>query len=162
MIGEPNSQVLLASDSGYGFIATLSELASRNKAGKFILRVSPGGRAVVPAPVPADCECLIAAVSNIGKLLVFEADELPELAKGKGNKIIGIPTKKYKEGEERLVAVAVIPEEGNLQVFNGTRRMTIKWDDLDDYYYERGRRGNLLPRGWRKADRLAAEQESAE
>jgi len=60
------------------------------------------------------------------------------------------------------VAVAVVPEEGNLHVFSGTRRMTIKWGDLDDYYYERGRRGNLLPRGWRKADRLAAEEEAPE
>ena len=162
MIGEPESQYLLASDSGYGFIATLSDLVSRNKAGKSILRVPQGGKAVVPAPLPADCECLIAAVSNLGKLLIFEAEELPELAKGKGNKIIGIPTKKYKEGEERLVAVAVIPEEGNLQVISGSRRMTIKWNDLDDYYYERGRRGNLLPRGWRKADGLAAEVEETD
>ncbi|MFQ5982608.1 MAG: DNA gyrase C-terminal beta-propeller domain-containing protein, partial [Woeseiaceae bacterium] len=157
MIGEPESQYLLASDSGYGFIATLGDLVSRNKAGKAVMRVPAGGKAVVPAPVPADCESLIAAVSSIGKLLVFEAEELPELAKGKGNKIIGIPAKKYKEGEERLTAVAVIPEDGNLQVICGTRRMTIKWDDLDDYYYERGRRGNLLPRGWRKVDRLAGE-----
>ena len=160
MIGDPDSKYLLASDAGYGFIATLSDLISRNKAGKSILRVPPGGRAVVPAPVPADCECLIAAVTSIGKLLVFEAEELPELAKGKGNKIIGIPTKIYKEGAEKLVAVAVIAEEGNLQVHSGARRMTIRWDDLDDYYYERGRRGNLLPQGWRKVERLAAEQES--
>ena len=159
MIGDPDSQVLLASDAGYGFIATLSDLISRNKAGKSILRVPPGGRAVVPAPVPADCECLIAAVTSIGKLLVFEAEELPELTKGKGNKIIGIPSRKYKEGEEKLVAVAVIAEEGNLQVLSGTRRMTIKWDDLDDYYYERGRRGNLLPQGWRKVEGLVAEQD---
>ena len=159
MIGDPDSKYLLASDAGYGFVATLSDLISRNKAGKSILRVPPGGRAVVPAPVPADCECLIAAVTSIGKLLVFEAEELPELAKGKGNKIIGIPTKIYKEGAEKLVAVAVIAEEGNLQVFSGVRRMTIKWDDLDDYYYERGRRGNLLPQGWRKVERLSAEQE---
>ncbi|MEE8538356.1 MAG: DNA topoisomerase IV subunit A [Woeseiaceae bacterium] len=160
MIGDPDSKYLLASDAGYGFIATLSDLVSRNKAGKSILRVPPGGRAVVPAPVPADCECLIAAVTSIGKLLVFEAEELPELGKGKGNKIIGIPTKVYKEGAEKLVAVAVIPEEGNLQVLSGARRMTIRWDDLDDYYYERGRRGNLLPQGWRKVERLAVEQES--
>jgi len=160
MIGDPDSKYLLASDAGYGFIATLSDLISRNKAGKSILRVPPGGRAVVPAPVPVDCECLIAAVTSIGKLLVFEAEELPELAKGKGNKIIGIPTKIYKEGAEKLVAVAVIAEEGNLQVHSGARRMTIRWDDLDDYYYERGRRGNLLPQGWRKVERLAAEQES--
>jgi topoisomerase-4 subunit A len=124
--------------------------------------VPPAGKAVVPAPVPAGCECLIAAVSSIGKLLVFEAEELPQLAKGKGNKIIGIPPKQYKDGKEKLVAVAVIPEDGNLQVISGSRRMTIKWNDLDDYYYERGRRGNLLPRGWRKVDRLAAEAEETE
>ena len=59
-----------------------------------------GGKAVVPAPVPADTECLIAAVSSIGRLLMFEMDELPELAKGKGNKLINIPGKKYQGGEE--------------------------------------------------------------
>jgi topoisomerase-4 subunit A len=74
MIGDADSQVLLASDSGYGFIAILEDLVSRNRAGKSVLRVPPAGKAVVPAPVPAGCECLIAAVSSIGKLLVFEAE----------------------------------------------------------------------------------------
>lgn len=157
MIGETNSKYLLASDAGYGFIATLGDLVSRNKAGKSILRVPVGSRALVPASVPVDCECLIAAVSSLGKLLVFEATELPELAKGKGNKLIGIPPKKYKDGEEKLIAVAVIPKGGNLQVFSGRRRMTVKWNDLDYYYYERGRRGNLLSQGWRKVDYLSAE-----
>ena len=157
MIGELTHQWLLASDAGYGFIATLEELVTRNKAGKSILRVAPGGRAVVPSPVPPDVECLIAAVSSIGRLLCFEMEELPELAKGKGLKLINIPTKKYKAGEEQLVAMAVIPENGNLQVHTGTRMMTIKWDDLDDYYGERALRGSLLPKGWRSVVRLAAE-----
>jgi len=157
MIGDPESKWLLASDAGYGFVAKLADLASRNKAGKLVLRVPPGGRAVVPAPVPADTRCYIAAVSSIGRLLLFEMDELPELAKGKGNKIIGIPGKKYQAGEENMVAVAVVPDGGNLQVKTPSRAMTIKWDDLDDYYGERGRRGALLPKGWRKVDRLAAE-----
>ena len=157
MIGDPESRWLLASDAGYGFIANLGALASRNKAGKAVLRVPAGGRAVVPAPVPADVECLIAAVSSIGRLLLFEMDELPELAKGKGNKIINIPGKKYQAGEEKLVAVAVVPEGGHLQVHTGTRSMTIKWDDVDNYYGERGLRGALLPKGWRKVERLASE-----
>jgi topoisomerase-4 subunit A len=156
MIGDAESKWLLASDAGYGFIATLGVLASRNKAGKSILRVPGGGRAVVPAPVPPDGECLIAAVSSIGRLLLFEMDELPELAKGKGNKIIGIPGKKYQAGEEKLAALAVVPEGGTLQIETATRAMTIKWDDLDDYRGERGRRGALLPKGWRKVERLAA------
>jgi topoisomerase-4 subunit A len=154
MIGDNEQKYLLASDAGYGFIATLEDLVTRNKAGKAILRVPAGGKAVVPAPVLAGAECLIAAVSSIGRLLMFEMDELPELAKGKGNKLLNIPGKKYQSGEEKLIAVAVVPEDGNLQVYSATRMMTIKWVDSDPYYGERALRGGLLPRGWRTVDRL--------
>ncbi len=155
MIGEPGQCYLLASDAGYGFIARLEDLVSRNKAGKSILRVPQGGLSVVPAPVPRDAECLIAAVSSIGRLLLFEMDELPEMGKGKGIKLINILTKKYKDGEEKMVAAAVVPEDGHLQVYTGTRMMTLKWNDLDDYYGDRALRGSLLPQGWRKVERLA-------
>jgi topoisomerase-4 subunit A len=154
MIGDNEQKYLLASDAGYGFIATLEDLVTRNKAGKAILRVPPDGKAIVPAPIPKDTECLIAAVSSIGRLLMFEMEDLPELAKGKGNKLLNIPTKKYKAGEERLVAAAVVPEDGDLQVYCGSRMMTIKWNDSDPYYGERALRGGLLPRGWRNVDRL--------
>jgi topoisomerase-4 subunit A len=156
MIGDADQKYLLASDAGYGFIATLEDLVSRNKAGKAVLRVPPGGTVIVPAMVPAGTECLIAAVSNIGRLLLFEMDELPELAKGKGNKLLNIPGPKYKSGEEKMVAAAVVPEEGNLEVHTGTRKMTIKWNDLDHYYGDRALRGSLLPKGWRKVERLAS------
>ena len=155
MIGEADDKYLLASDAGYGFVAKLEDLVSRNKAGKSILRVPSGGKAVVPSPVPRDSECLIAAVSSIGRLLCFEMEDLPELARGKGNKLINIQSKKYKAGEEQLVAAAVVPEDGNLQVHTGTRMMTLKWDDLDDYYGERALRGSMLPKGWRKVERLS-------
>jgi topoisomerase IV subunit A len=154
MIGSNEQKYLLASDAGYGFITTLSDLVSRNKAGKSILRVAQGGKAVVPSAVPAEVECLIAAVSSIGRLLVFEMEELPELAKGKGNKLINIPGPKYKSGEETMVAATVIPEDGSLQVQTGTRMMTIKWNDLDNYYGDRALRGSMLPKGWRKVERL--------
>jgi topoisomerase-4 subunit A len=158
MIGETDQKYLLASDAGYGFIASLGDLVTRNRAGKSVLRVPAGGRAIVPSPVPGNVECLIAAVSSIGRLLIFEMDELPELAKGKGNKLINIPGKKYKSGEETMVAAAVIPEDGNLQVHTGTRVMTIKWHDVDDYYGDRALRGSLLPQGWRKVERLTSSE----
>ena len=154
MIGDSEQKYLLASDAGYGFIATLTDLVSRNKAGKAVLRVPVGGKAVVPARVPADKECLIAAISSIGRLLLFEMEELPELAKGKGNKLINIPGPKYKSGAEKMVAAAVVPEDGHLEVYTGTRKMTIKWNDLDDYYGDRALRGSMLPKGWRKVERL--------
>jgi len=154
MIGDADQKYLLASDAGYGFITTLGDLVSRNKAGKAVLRVPNGGRAIVPSIVPPDSECLIAAVSSPGRLLLFEMEELPELAKGKGNKLLNIPGRKYQSGEEKLIAAAVVPEDGSLQVYSGTRMMTIKWHDLDDYYGDRGLRGSLLPKGWRKVERL--------
>ena len=154
MIGDNDQKYLLASDAGYGFITKLEDLVSRNKAGKAVLRVPQGGKAVVPAPVPKDRECLIAAVSSIGRLLLFEMDELPELAKGKGNKLINIPGPKYKSGEEKMIAAAVVPEDGHLEVHTASRRMTLKWNDLDDYYGDRALRGSLLPKGWRKVERL--------
>jgi topoisomerase-4 subunit A len=154
MIGDAEQKYLLASDAGYGFIATLTDLVSRNKAGKAVLRVPAGGKAVVPAQVPKGKECLIAAVSSIGRLLLFEMEELPELAKGKGNKLINIPGPKYKSGAEQMVAAAVVPEDGHLEVHTATRKMTIKWNDLDDYYGDRALRGSLLPQGWRKVERL--------
>ena len=155
MIGDNEQKFLLASDAGYGFVASLGDLVSRNKAGKAVLRVPAGGKPVVPSPVPAGKECLIAAVSSIGRLLLFEMEELPELAKGKGNKLINIPGPKYKSGEETMVAACVVPEDGSLQVHTASRIMTIKWDDLDDYYGDRALRGSLLPKGWRKVLRLA-------
>ena len=154
MIGANEQKYLLASDAGYGFVATLSDLVSRNKAGKSILRIPPGGKAVVPAAVPTDRECLIAAVSSTGRLLLFEMEELPELAKGKGNKLINIPGPKYKSGDEKMIAAAVVPEDGCLQIHTATRMMTIKWGDVDDYYGDRALRGSMLPKGWRKVERL--------
>ena len=155
MIGDADQRYVVAGDSGYGFVARLGDLVSRNKAGKAVLRLAPDGKAVVPAPVPAGVECVVAAVSSIGRLLMFELDELSERAKGKGNKLIDIPSRKYRSGEEKLVAVAVVPEGSDLSVHTGKRTMTIRWNDSQRYYGERALRGALLPKGWRSVERLA-------
>lgn len=155
MIGDADQRYVVAGDSGYGFVARLGDLVSRNKAGKAVLRLAPGGKAVVPASVPAGVECVVVAVSSIGRLLMFELDELSERAKGKGNKLIDIPSRKYRSGEEKLVAVAVVPEGGDLSVHTGKRTMTIRWNDSQRYYGERALRGALLPKGWRSVERLA-------
>jgi topoisomerase-4 subunit A len=85
---------------------------------------------------------------------VFPAEELPELARGKGNKILGIPSAKFKAGEEKMIAVMVLGEGDGLEIYSGQRKMTLKWEDLEYYDGNRGRRGNMLPRGWRKVDRV--------
>jgi topoisomerase-4 subunit A len=97
----------------------------------------------------------VVAVTTAGHLLAFPGSELPELDKGKGNKLIDIP--KAKLGTERVVAVAVVAPGGTLAVKSGTRTMTLSFKDLDEYVGARATRGGLLPRGWQKVDGLSVE-----
>ena len=83
--------------------------------------------------------------------------ELPQLSRGKGNKIINIPSKRLKSGQEKVVSVAVIGPENKLVVFSGQRHMRLGYHELEQYEGNRGKRGSLLPRGYRKVDRLAVE-----
>jgi topoisomerase-4 subunit A len=156
LIGEPAQRCLLATDAGYGFFVSLGELHSRNRSGKAALKVPAGAGVLVPAPAPAEFpgDAQVAAVSSDGRLLVFPAAELPELARGKGNKIFAIPAAKFRSGEEKLTAVAVLPAGASLLLTCGQRVMTLAPGDLKEYAGGRGRRGALLPRGWRKVDRL--------
>jgi topoisomerase-4 subunit A len=104
-------------------------------------------------PVPA-ADALVAVVNTEGRLLVFPVSELPEMPRGKGNKLFGIPTKKADAREELLVAVAVVPAGGKLVVWCGDRPMTLSARDLDEYRGERAQRGAMLSRNYRKVDRL--------
>ncbi|MCZ6536976.1 MAG: DNA topoisomerase IV subunit A [Gammaproteobacteria bacterium] len=158
MMGEADDKWLLASTAGYGFIVRTGDLQSRNKAGKAALKVPPGAGVVVPAKVAGDAQDLwVVAATNAGHLLSFPLAELPEMAKGKGNKIIGIPKKKLDGGEERLVAVAVIGPQQKLTISCDQRHMTLGYHEMDRYEGSRGLRGALLPRGWRKVSGLRTE-----
>ncbi|MGD8977166.1 MAG: DNA topoisomerase IV subunit A [Gammaproteobacteria bacterium] len=156
MTGTPEDRWLLATDAGFGFVARLADLYSRNRSGKSVLRVPKGGRVLIPAPVPPEEGAMVAAVSDGGRLLCFPLEELPELARGKGNKILGIPGKKFAAGEEAMVSVVALGADASLKVCSGQRVMTLKPRDLEHYLGARGRRGALLPRGWRKVERLLA------
>jgi topoisomerase-4 subunit A len=109
-----------------------------------------------PAPVPGD-DALVAVTSEGGKLLVFPVKDVPELARGKGNKLFDIPTKKFASREDFLTAMTVVPKDKSLVVRSGDRKMTIEWKDLKDYRGQRAQRGSVLPRGWRTVDVLETE-----
>jgi topoisomerase IV subunit A len=157
LIGAPDDRWLLCASDGYGFIVRLDELVSRNRSGKHVLKASGAARVLRPCPVPAGEGTLVAAVSDGGKLLCFPLAELPELARGRGNKMLGIDAKKFAAGEETMVAAVALPAGAALRVVCGQRTMTLKARDLEAYLGERARRGSLLPRGWRKVDDLAVD-----
>ncbi|SHF19316.1 topoisomerase-4 subunit A [Microbulbifer donghaiensis] len=154
LMGADDQRVLLASDAGYGFIARLADLQSRNKAGKAMLSLPKSARVLPPCEVKNPDEALLAAVTSEGRMLVFPVSELPELAKGKGNKIINIPSARAASREEIVVGVAVLEGNAHLVIHAGKRHTKIKVSELDHYHGERGRRGNKLPRGFQKVDRV--------
>jgi topoisomerase-4 subunit A len=153
--GDNDTRFVIASSHGYGFVTRFENLTGRNKAGKALLSLGEGARVLQPALVGDVAADRIVAVTSAGHVLAFALSDLPELDKGKGNKIVEIP--KAKRGTERVVAVAVVPPSGKLQVKSGSRTMTLSFRELDDYVGTRGSRGGLLPRGWQKVDGLAVE-----
>jgi len=158
LLADDSQRFLLASDAGYGFVALYSDLQGKNRAGKGVLSLPKGGRVLQPAAVPAQDEGVwVAAVSNEGRLLVFPLADLPQLARGKGNKIMGIPSTRVQSREEFLVAVRVITEAQAVVIVAGKRHLTLKFSELEHYRGERGRRGNKLPRGFQKVDGLRVE-----
>ncbi|MBS0211961.1 MAG: DNA topoisomerase IV subunit A [Proteobacteria bacterium] len=154
--GEPDTPLVLASSFGYGFLTRFENLVGRQKAGKAVLSLPEGARVLAPALVRDAASDRLAVVTSAGHLLVFAVADLPELDKGKGNKLIEIP--RAKIGTERVAAIAAIAEGGALLVYSGQRApMRLAWKELDAYAGARASRGGLLPRGWQKIDGLAVE-----
>ncbi|WP_237067497.1 DNA topoisomerase IV subunit A [Microbulbifer guangxiensis] len=154
LMGADEQRVLLASDAGYGFVAKLGDLQSRNKAGKAMLTLPKNARVLPPQEIENPDKALLAAVTSEGRMLVFPVSELPELSKGKGNKIVNIPSARAASRDEIVVGVAVLEGNAQLVIHAGKRHTKIKISELDHYIGERGRRGNKLPRGFQKVDRI--------
>jgi len=157
MMGDNDQLYLLASDAGYGFVAKLGDLQSKNRAGKAAISLPKGGEVLQPSAIQTVEGAWVAAVSNEGRMLVFPLADLPQLARGKGNKIIGIPSARVHSRDEFVVAIQVLMEKDVLVVSAGKRYLKLKFSELEHYLGERGRRGNKLPRGFQKVDSMQIE-----
>jgi len=153
MLGEPEDLWLIASDAGYGFTVRLKELITDRRAGKTVLNVPENALVLPPAPV-LSAQALVAVVGSEGKMLTFPVTEVPELPRGKGNKLYDISGKKAAAREEYLTALTIVPPNGTLVLWSEGKRKELTWADLDDYRGERAQRGAVLPRGWRKIERM--------
>jgi len=154
MLGPADSTVLLASSAGYGFLCRLGDLVGKQKAGKAVLTLPDGAAVLPPQRVANPEEDWLVAVSSAGRMLVFPIAELPALARGKGNKILSIPKASITSGEEALRGVLALPRDGSLRVHAGGRYLNLKVSDLEAYRGERARRGQRLPRGFQRVDRI--------
>ncbi|WP_345886131.1 DNA topoisomerase IV subunit A [Shewanella algae] len=152
LLGDDDNCFLLASDAGYGFICAFKDMVSRNKAGKALLTLPANAKALTPRKLDKSRPSSILAITNEGRMLMFSMEALPQLAKGKGNKIIGIPSERAKNREELVTHLYLVPEGANVTLWAGKRKLTLKSSDLEHYRGERGRRGAKLPRGLQRVD----------
>lgn len=156
LMGSGEQRFLLASDAGYGFVTQFENLVSRQSKGKALLTIPTGAKCLPPVPVHDD-NGLVVAITTEGRMLVFSLEQLPELGKGKGNKIIQIPPARVQSREEYLRHLTLVSPEQQLTLWAGKRKLQLKIGDLEHYQGDRGRRGNKLPRGLQRVDEYLVE-----
>lgn len=158
LLPDDDALYVVASDAGYGFVVKGEDLQAKNKAGKGLLSLPNGAKVMTPRPVSDREQDWLAAVTTEGRLLIFKVSDLPQLGKGKGNKIIGVPGDRVASREEFVTDLAVVSEGATLVLQAGKRTLSLKPDDLEHYKGERGRRGSKLPRGFQRVDGMAVER----
>ncbi|EET81217.1 DNA topoisomerase IV subunit A [Acinetobacter radioresistens] len=146
LVEEDDQEIIAISSKGYGFKTQAKQLDTNAKAGKAFLSIPEGGKAL-PLLVNPDCSHL-ALLTDTGRLLVLPVSELPSLNKGKGNKLIQL------EQDEQLLSMTTLNLNEIIQVIAGQKILNIKPGDLDKYLGKRASKGQLLPRGYQKVNRL--------
>ena len=123
-----------------------------------MLKVPKGAQALTPRLVQNLESQYVAVVTTEGYLLLFPVADLPELPKGKGNKMIHIPTRnKTAERSVYCIAVMLLNENSHLTVYSGKRYLTLSPHDLESFHGERGKRGRQLPKGFHAVDSVGVD-----
>lgn len=151
---QESAQYVVAADNGYGFIVSGAELFSKTKTGKALITVGEG-KALTLQMLGAETPELL-ALNNAGRALIIPTNSLPQLAKGKGNQIIGIAKKQFDEGL-RMTHLVVLPENARVIMFSGKQKMRMRAEDRAFYRAARGSKGNILPKGYHQVEQVITE-----
>ncbi|WP_192458369.1 DNA topoisomerase IV subunit A [Musicola keenii] len=146
-------RLLLASDAGYGFICTFSDLVARNRVGKAVLTLPDNAKVLPPLEVSHDDDLLL-TITAAGRMLLFPVADLPQLSKGKGNKIVAIPAAQAASGEDRILWLQVISPRATVTLHSGKRKYALRPEELQKFTASRGCKGTTLPRGLQRVDRV--------
>jgi len=156
LMAPDDQKLLMASDAGYGFVCTFNDLVARNRAGKAMITLPDNAKALPPIELHGEDDMLL-SITAAGRMLLFPVADLPQLSKGKGNKIVSIPAAQAASGEDKLVWLLVLPPQTSLTLYVGKRKLTLRPEELQKFRAERGRKGTLLPRGLQRIDRVEVE-----
>ncbi len=154
LMGDPDQLLIVASDAGYGFVGKLSDFFCKNRNGKLIINLPNNAIPIPPVEIKKVDSDFIAAITNEGRMLIFPIINLPQLSRGKGNKIINIPAARLKSRDEFVSHITALPIGSNLIIHAGKRNLTLKPGTIAEYVGERGRRGRKLPRGFQNVDKV--------
>ena len=146
LIEDEEKEIVAVSSKGYGFKSQAKQLDTNAKAGKTFLTVAENATAM-PIEV-VENHTHLAILSSAGRLLLIELSELPTLNKGKGNKLIQLETK------ESIQFMLTLNLDEVIQVLAGQQQLKLKGEDLQKYIGKRASKGQLLPRGYQKANKL--------
>jgi topoisomerase-4 subunit A len=124
------------------------------KAGKAVISLPRGAVPVGPAYINPETATTVVCATSDGYMLAFPFQDVPELAKGKGNKLINVPPRRLKSGEEFMVGLAVMGEKDELLVWAGQRYLRIGLKDIDHFRGDRAHRGRKLPRGFQRVTKI--------
>jgi topoisomerase-4 subunit A len=157
--GDPKQKIVLASSFGYGFLTELGNLHSRMKAGKAVLTVPSGAAPAMPVIFDPSAANTIVCATSDGYLLAFPLEDVPELSKGKGNKLINVPPKRLKAGEEFMVGLTVMADKEEILVWAGQRYLRMGARDIEHFRGDRAHRGRKLPRGFQRVTHIELAQD---
>jgi len=146
LMGQPADKLILASSAGYGFVTQLDNLYSKNKAGKITITMPTGSQVLRPATVQLGQFVMV--VTSEPTMLVFPVDELPVLAKGKGNKLIQMP-----KGETVCAIFAFTPGQ-KVTLVAGTYKKTFGPTAIEEAFSSRAKKGMVLPRTLKKVTQI--------
>lgn len=161
LMAADDQKLLMASDAGYGFVCTFNDLVARNRAGKVMITLPDNAKALPPMEIHGSDDMLL-SISTAGRMLMFPVADLPQLSKGKGNKIISIPSVQAASGEDKLAWLFVLPPQTSITLHVGKRKLKLRPEDLQKFRAERGRKGTLLPRGLQRIDRVEVDMPERE
>ncbi len=154
--GPANATLLLSGTGGYGFLATVENLISRQKAGKAFISVGEGETICAPSHAmntsgsqPLAAATHVACASTGGRILTFEIGELKLMEKGgRGLMLIDLEDKDTLAGAcayTRSVKIEGIGRGGK------ERDETLEIRSLNNARAARGRKGKAADLGFKPA-----------
>ncbi|MCA6222495.1 DNA topoisomerase IV subunit A [Photorhabdus antumapuensis] len=158
LMAPDEQKFLMVSDAGYGFICTFSDLVAKNRAGKALITLPENARVMTPLEINNPQDDMLLAITSAGRMLMFPVADLPQLSKGKGNKIISVQS----AAENDLLSwLLILSPQSSITLYFGKRKLTLRPEDLQKFRAERGRKGTPLPRGLQRIERVQVETPSA-